>query len=239
MYRKIKDFFLDILYPRRCPVCGKIVPQRGLLICPDCIGKLSWIRQPLCKCCGKEIISENNEYCSDCAGRPRAFDGGMAVINYNELASRSMALIKYHNKREYLDFYTEAIFRRLAGKIRRLQPDALVPVPVHPARLKKRGFNQAEELARRLSDFLHIPVNTSMLSRGKNTLPQKALSPAERLYNLEKAFIAAKIPSSIHTILLVDDIYTTGSTVEACARVLKRNGAEQVYFVTIFMGSQR
>lgn len=138
--------FLDLLYPRRCPVCSEIVMPKGNLICPDCMEKLAFVRCPVCKCCGKEIVNPEAEYCFDCTRHPHSFDSGMALINYNDTASRSMALIKYHGCREYLDFYSEAMFRRFGPAICRLSPDCIIPVPVHKSRLKKRGFNQAQEL---------------------------------------------------------------------------------------------
>lgn len=85
--------FLDLLYPRRCPVCSEIVMPKGNLICPDCMEKLAFVRRPVCKCCGKEIVSLEAEYCFDCTRHPHSFDSGMALINYNDTASRSMALI--------------------------------------------------------------------------------------------------------------------------------------------------
>ncbi len=261
---------LDILFPRRCPVCGRIVPfsssssfelppfcgsgKEGFLqrplICPGCIAKLSWVTAPVCKRCGKEIVSDTAEYCFDCSRHKRTFDRGMAIINYNETASRSLSQIKYNNRREYLDFYGEAMFRILSPAVHRLHPDVMVPVPVHPSRLKKRGFNQAEELAKRLSahfssqapdfpDFPEIPTDTSLLFRSKKTLPQKNLDPSQRLKNLEQAFFARPLPPQIKKILLIDDIYTTGSTAEACARALKKAGAEKVYFAVVAIGSGR
>ena len=101
--KQFKKMALDLLFPRCCPVCGQIVLPKGNLICPGCMGKLSWVRCPTCLCCGREIPIESEEYCTDCFKRPRSFDVGMALINYNEAASRSMAQIKYNNKREYLD----------------------------------------------------------------------------------------------------------------------------------------
>ena len=237
--KQFKKMALDLLFPRCCPVCGQIVLPKGNLICPGCMGKLSWVRCPTCLCCGREIPIESEEYCTDCFKRPRSFDVGMALINYNEAASRSMAQIKYNNKREYLDFYSEAMYWKLGTRLLRLKPDVLIPIPIHPDRMKTRGFNQAYELAVRLSDFLKIPVNTSILKRTKNTLPQKSLNPSERLKNLEQAFSCVPVPPSIKTILLVDDIYTTGSTIEACAKLLKAQGAKRVCFVTIFISSQR
>ena len=95
----IIETILDLLFPRRCPVCGQIIMPKGNLICPGCIRKLSWVRGPVCKCCGKEIISETAEYCSDCAIHPRSFSNGMALLNYNEISAPSLAKIKYHNHR--------------------------------------------------------------------------------------------------------------------------------------------
>ena len=228
---------LNILFPRRCPVCARIVMPKGFLICPDCMKKLSWVRRPTCKKCGKEVIGDTIEYCYDCTRHKRSFEYGLSVINYDETASRSMAGIKYNNKREYLDFYAEAMFRSLGPRIMRMKADVLLPVPVHPSRMKTRGFNQAQELAVRLSEKLGIPVNSTILRRSKKTAPQKSLDPSGRLKNLEQAFMADHLPPYIHSVILVDDIYTTGSTIEACTRILKKAGIERVYFITIFIGN--
>ena len=226
----------DALFPRRCPVCGRIVLPKGALICPGCMEKLSWVRRPTCKKCGKEVADSTIEYCYDCTKHRRSFDYGLSLINYDSTASRSMSQIKYNTKREYLDFYSEAICRKLGKRIKAMDADVLVPVPVHPSRLRQRGFNQAEELARRLSAHLGIPVDTSILKRKRRTAPQKSLDSGQRLKNLEQAFLASQISRGIRSVILIDDIYTTGSTIEACTRVLKKAGVEHVYFVTIFIG---
>lgn len=230
---------LDILYPRRCPVCGRIVMPKGRLICPGCMKALAPVIQPCCKKCGKEVTADTVEYCYDCTRHPRSYEYGAALLNYNEAAGRSMARIKYGNKREYLDFYAAATVGRLGNAIRRMDAQALVPVPVHPARLKTRGFNQAGEFARRISGPLGIPVNSALLARNKNTAPQKDLNPSERLKNLEEAFVALRPPSGLHSVILVDDIYTTGSTIEACARALKQAGISKVYYISICIGGGR
>lgn len=269
---------MNLLFPRRCPVCGDIVLPEGALICPSCIPKLSPVRQPSCKKCGKEVFSDHTEYCPDCMRRRRSFESGVALLNYNEAARRSMAAVKYKNRREYLDFYAEAIAHRYGKWIASLNADALIPVPVHPARLRKRGFNQAEELAVRLGRLTGIPVISDLLIRTRRTAPQKELGPAERLKNLQQAFaVSAVYQVSAHQVsarqvsahrvsehqasahqahgyqapgyrtsghreipscvILVDDIYTTGSTVEACTRILKQSGVERVYFVTVCIGN--
>ena len=120
-----------------------------------------------------------------------------------------------------------------------MQADALVPVPVHATRKKTRGFNQAEILARVIGKKLGIPVIPEMLVRNKKTLPQKDLSAAERLKNLSGAFAAGEIPEGIRSVILVDDIYTTGSTIEACARALRASGISRIYFIVICMTGGR
>lgn len=111
--------------------------------------------------------------------------------------------------------------------------------PVHKSRMKKRGFNQAEEFGKRLSHYLEIPMNSSLLIRSKKTVPQKDLGPALRLKNLEQAFSCRKLPYRMKKVLLIDDIYTTGSTAEACSRALKKAGAEQVFLLVIATSSNR
>lgn len=230
---------LDILFPRHCPVCGEIVKPAGGLICPPCFPKLSLVKSPTCKKCGKEVADETMEFCEDCMKHRHAFAYGIALANYNDAAKWSMAQIKYNNKREYLDFYGEAMAARYAKTIWAMDVDAIVPVPVHASRMRRRGFNQAELLAEILGEQLGIPVEPELLVRTRKTLPQKELSATERLKNLSGAFRAGRIPAGIKQVLLVDDIYTTGSTIEACSRVLLSSGVETVYTAVICMAGGR
>lgn len=225
-----------MLFPRRCPVCEGIVPSFGGLICPSCFQKLSFVKSPACKKCGKEVLDDRIEYCSDCARHSRSFQYGMALLNYNEAAARSMARIKYHNKREYLDFYAQAAAARYGKRIRKMNIDALIPVPIHPSKMRIRGFNQADILARKIGEILEIPVYSDCLKRSRKTEPQKNLSSRERFKNLEHAFLAEKVPLEIHNVMLIDDIYTTGSTIEACTRALQKSGIKNVYFLAICIG---
>lgn len=167
----------------------------------------------------------------------------MALLNYNEAAKSSMAAVKYKNRREYLDFYAAALDLRFRKQVLRLNADMLVPVPIHPSRRRKRGFNQAEELAKRLSERWNIPVDKRLLIRKKKTAPQRELNPAERLKNLREAFAVdleyAKREGIPETVILVDDIYTTGSTAEACTRALKKAGVKKVFVVVVCIGFGR
>ena len=141
-----KEAVISILFPRRCPVCGEIAEPKGEKICPECRKKLSFVSGPWCLKCGKELETKDAEYCLGCRKGKRSFEFGAALLNYNEISARSMAQIKYQNRREYLDYYSEEMVRRLGHRISRMKAQILVPVPVHPARKRQRGYNQAEEL---------------------------------------------------------------------------------------------
>lgn len=232
---------VDALYPRRCPVCGRIPAPGDAICCPSCFLKLSFVASPVCQKCGKEIISPDAEYCQDCIRRPRTFEYGIALLNYNEAAARSIAAIKYKNKREYLDFYGGLAAERCKKQLLGMKADGLIPVPIHPSRRRKRGFNQAELLAERMGQELGMPVFSEWLVRVKKTDPQKELGPSDRLKNLSGAFLAdpEKRPSGVERVILVDDIYTTGSTMEACTRALHAAGIKKVFFFVLCIGQGR
>lgn len=186
--------------------------------------------------CGKEVYSQEMEYCKDCMRHPKPFEYGISLLNYTGPMKDSIAAIKYGNKREYLDFYANETVGRLGRKLVAMQADALIPVPVHKDRFRTRGFNQAEELAIRIGEQLGIPVVSDVLKRTRKTDAMKELSPQERKKNLETAFFCQQLPSGIKNVILVDDIYTTGSTITSCTKVLQRAGAERVFFYSICVG---
>lgn len=236
----------DLLFPRRCPVCGKIVEPKEDLICSGCVSRLAPVKPPTCLKCGKEIYGEQAEYCFDCVRHKRTFDSGAALLNYNEAARHSLAAVKYKNKREYLDFYSAAMAYRFRKLVFSWKADVLVPVPVHPSRKRRRGYNQAEELAKRLSREWGILMEDQLLIRSRKTAPQRDLNPQERLKNLQEAFrlhpryqageMKIRLPQCV---VLVDDIYTTGSTIEACSRVLREAGVPRIHFLAVCIGYGR
>lgn len=225
----------DLLFPRRCPVCGGVAMPKGRLICPACLKQLSFVSSPACMKCGKEIGSREQEYCADCIRRKKSFTRGFALLNYDSRAAVSMAAVKYHNKREYLDFYARAAALRFKKQFRQAGIQVIVPVPVHASRLKARGFNQAAVLAEKLSAELGIPWE-ELLIRVKKTDPQKSLGSAERLKNLRGAFEAEQEAGKWERVLLVDDIYTMGSTAEICSRALLKTGVKQVFVFAVCIG---
>lgn len=232
---------LDILYPVRCPVCGEIVIPKGNKICPPCEGRLQFVTEPRCKKCSKPIEEDQREYCSDCECKNFHFDHGYSLWIYDSVMKKSVSDFKYSHKKEYAKYYIQEIVNNYGETIKRLSPDVLVPVPIHKSKYYERGYNQTEILAKGLARELKIPVLTHLLIRNKKTLAQKHLSDKERLRNLRQAFVfnkkeAYKYPNKLKKILLVDDIYTTGSTIEACTNVLMKHGIDRVYFITLCIG---
>lgn len=232
---------IDLLYPRRCPVCGEIVEPRGALACTACYLKLKRIEEPRCKKCSKPIESEENEYCHDCEAKQHHYIKGYALWVYDNTMKKSISDFKFHGRREYGDFYIDEITNRYGSWIKEIDPDVLVPIPIHKSKRIQRGYNQADILAKGIGAKLDIAVLSHLLYRDKKTLPQKLLNDKERLRNLEKAFTYSKEESArflgkIHKVMLVDDIYTTGSTIEACTNILLNNGIDEVYFISICIG---
>ncbi len=232
----LEKWWIDLIFPRRCPICDEIVDAE-LLIHEYCLKELKVVKQPTCKKCGKQVLEEQIEYCQDCNRRKRSFDGGIAIFCYEGKIKDSLIKIKYKNKKEYLDFYGAAMGRKIEKWVNFLNVEMLIPVPIHPARKKERGFNQSEILAEKVSCRIKIPCRGDFLIRNKNTMPQKQLNPDERLKNLEQAFLIANTQKIPESILLIDDIYTTGSTMEACARVLKESGVKKVYCAVVAIGN--
>ncbi len=227
---------LGLLFPRRCPVCHEVVEETGGLVCEVCRLKLPYIREPSCLRCGKPLLTEGREYCLDCSRKKHQFEQGKAPFVYDEVMRRSIARYKYSGRREYAAFYAEEILHRCAKRMLLWNAEVLIPIPLHPSRRRKRGFNQAELLAKALSARSGIPVDATLLLRTKKTHAQKELNDQERLANLKDAFSVRKREIPYHNLILVDDIYTTGSTIDAAARLLKEHGAQKVCFLCICVG---
>lgn len=235
IYRKFTRL-LDLLYPPRCPVCNEIVSLKDSGICPLCKDKFQYVQEPYCLKCGKPIEDEGEEYCKDCKDKPHYYIEGRACFVYNEYMKESIYRFKYNNKQEYATYYSKAIYDRLGRKMQFWNADALIPVPIHKDRLKKRGYNQAELIAKGLSRLTNIPIKNHILTRKNSTKALKNLDAKERENNLKKAFIVKENVVELRTVIIVDDIYTTGSTVDAISSVLLEAGVENVYFITLCIG---
>ena len=227
---------IDLFYPPRCAVCDTILPFGTTGVCERCGRTLPYVEEPRCFRCGQTVENEEEEYCGDCRRREHLFRRSFPVLQYIPPVSDAMAAMKYRGRAEYADFYGGLLADRYREVWQELNPDALVPVPVHPHRLRKRGYNQAERIAAAMSKRTGIPVREDLLIRVQDTKAQKKLSREERSLNLRAAFQAGEgtVPPCV---VLVDDIYTTGATVDACAEVLLRSGATHIYVAPVCCGT--
>ena len=228
----------EYLFPNRCPVCYDIVVPRGNYICDVCRDKFPIITGAVCKKCGKPLDEEEKEFCRDCICHRRSFVQGIAMMPYQDaVVHRMMLRVKYQNARQLLDYPCQLMGIRYKNMVKNWNIEALIPVPIHESRRRMRGFNQAEEIALRLGNFWEIPVDTSLLYRKKKTVPQKDLTSEQRFRNLKDAFaIEEKAEHNYRCVMLVDDIYTTGSTLECCSRTLLEGGMERVYIAVLASG---
>ncbi len=224
---------LDYIYPPRCPICEK-VSEEG--ICASCRTELIPIEDDYCLKCGKPLDTEQEEYCPDCRKRVHTFDAARAVFSYRGDLRQSLYRLKYEGKKEYGTVFGDEMARYLGSWVLKQRITRIVPVPLHPARQRERGYNQAALPARELGRLLGIPVDEKLLVREKPTSPQKMLSAGERRTNLSGAF---RLAGEIHPgerILLIDDIYTTGSTADAASACLKKGGKCLIYVLTVAIG---
>lgn len=227
----------DLVFPPACALCGDVLADGGTYVCQACRPMIAYPTGPTCLRCGCPISGEDQAYCQDCSRMQRSFRKGFPAMLYRYPLDESIAAFKYHNKRYMAPFYASEIVKRHGKMILSLPVEALVPVPIHRQKLRRRGYNQAELLARELGRLLAIPVDTELIYRVVNTEPQKTLSPREREDNLKKAFQCTEKVVSYKCVMLVDDIYTTGATIEACTRLLQEKGIPDVYYTSICIGN--
>ena len=236
---------VQTLYPSRCPLCGGIMPVRTQLprkmhytelVCRNCTGKLPWITEPFCKKCGKPLESMIREYCTDCGRRKHRFIAGRSIFLYEGEFRDSVLQMKFHDHREYIDFYAAAMAEAGRSFLRGEAIRMILPVPMNSRKRRERGFDQCRLLAERFSERAGIPVNRSSLIRTKYTRAQKGLDLYQRKENLREAFSVREAEKISEPVLLLDDIYTTGSTVDACCEALLKCGIREIYFLALCTG---
>lgn len=203
-------------------------------ICPACKGKPELINEPFCLKCGKEL-AKNEEYCDDCKSRKHLFERGMSVFVYGSV-SDSLYRFKNKGRQEYADFYAQSILKAHGRWLMSLRPDALVPVPVHRSKRQHRGYNQAELIANNIFRMTGIPVYKDLIIREKRTGPLKDLSLKARQNNIKGAFKVTENAVKLKTIVIIDDIYTTGTTIDEMCRCIKSAFDCKIYFLTVAIG---
>jgi ComF family protein len=231
------DSFLEIIYPEKntCFICETHDEAIGdKYICPDCKKKIKKLLPPLCAKCSKPMdYNSINNLCRECYNNKRYFEMCKAPYAYDGLIKKAIYIYKYYNKPYFYKFFGSCLVNYMKRN-NYTNFDYIAAVPLHFSKMRKRGYNQSELLARNISQKLSIPY-VDALKRSKKTLKQSEQNKEERRKNLNDAF-TVKSPAKIITnksILLVDDIYTTGATVNECSKTLIRYGAGRVFVITI------
>lgn len=227
---------MDWIYPRRCALCDGILGKNERYVCALCRKNLPRpVGEPRCMRCGKPL-KRQEEFCYDCGHYQQNFERGLGIFLYEGKIRDSMMRFKFRGRKEYGDFFGGMMLLYGQEFLRQARPQVIVPVPVHWRKLRTRGYNQAQVLAEIISSGLSIPLRTDLVLRKKFTVAQKNLNRKQRKHNLEQAFWARPEAGNYERILLVDDIYTTGSTVNAIAQKLKEQGVGKVYVFVACIG---
>lgn len=206
-------------------------------MCTQCRTKLNYVKEPSCKKCGQPVSDEREEYCYDCGKKRHAYDQGKSVWLYRDEMKQSLYRFKDGGRREYAFFYAGESVRLYGDWIRKKDIQAIIPIPIHKNRMRKRGYNQAQVYAEELGKLLGLPVDTKTLLRRADTIPQKKLNDRERKNNLKKAFKIGTDSVQWKKVLIVDDIYTTGSTTDAASEILREFGVKEIYVLSVTIGN--
>ena len=202
-----------MIFPVVCPYCGCVImPDEEA--CESCMKKLS------VSCTVTDI---QNSLC-------------VSPFEYDGIFKKAVLNLKFHNKPFYAEAMSVSLCNALKKEFPDEKPEIITFVPAVRKSIRKRGYNQALILAREISRLTGIPVREDVLGRVTDTLPMKNMTPEERQNNLKRAFQSFGNDVSLNSIMLIDDIYTTGATIDACAHALSQKGAERVFFMSLAIG---
>ncbi|MBQ9016191.1 MAG: ComF family protein [Firmicutes bacterium] len=231
-----------------CVCCGALIDRsRAYSLCDTCIDRFHWITGRTCGKCGKAMPdTSTGQFCYDCMQEEHFFKKGFSCLTYGLYERQLMMDLKYAGRGYLARIFGDILFDRMEGK--QLSVDLIVPVPVSSGRLRKRGYNQSLIMARQLAARWRKEgecapeLRPGMLRRTRETKMLRSLNPTERRMALKGAFAVGESERSRlanRSVLLVDDIYTTGATADACSQALLEGGAKEVYLLTLASGGNR
>lgn len=219
---KLKGMVVDFIFPQWCVGCGR----EGAFICSSCRRSLPWVISPLCPRCGKPQSS--GMLCLACIGWQAEIDGVCSPFRFDGVMRQAIHQLKYKNLRALAGTLAELLSEYLVHNP--VPGEVLVPVPLHQKRLRERGYNQSTLLARETGKLIDLPVVDDCLIRERHALPQARTSNVkERRDNVVGAFACCDRRLQGKQVLLIDDVSTSGATLDACATMLKKAGAASVW----------
>lgn len=232
--------FRELLFPRRCPLCDVILweDEKNGGFCRACQEKTVAVKDCVCEKCGKEV-KQGEEFCTDCRRRKHFFEQNRSLYLYQGKMKGAMYRLKYANRRCYAKIFAEKMAQEYGGWIQKEGIEGIIPVPLYWRKKRQRGYNQAEVLARELGECLGIDVYPDLVVRVRDSKPQKKLNYQERKNNLKNAFKIRQSAVKLRKILVIDDIYTTGSTMDEVSRMLLASGVKEVYCLSVCIGKDR
>lgn len=268
--KPVLKIILDAVFPPKCLVCGRLfmpAPGSGSLrptlsspkmlepfiefyqllnasCCPDCLKGFEVISSPICECCGMMFKghADDNHLCGDCLTQPKKFRMARAAMVYDHHLMAVIHRFKYAGKTRLAKPLGRLVLGAYLRYWHHQKVDLILPVPLHPKKMRQRGFNQSYLLMDTwksiskpmVGELGTIPVKTDVLVRNKATSPQTGLGRKPRLANIKGAF-TVRFPEEVFgkRVLLVDDVYTTGATVNECAKMLLKAGAQTVDVLTV------
>lgn len=242
MIEYIKEGLLNFVFPLDCKICEKPIREsKGYSICEDCFKTIELIERPYCVKCGKPLIptdffKQNREIlCLDCKRKKYSFEFSRSTGVYDKVLKKCIHLFKYYGERKLAKPLGKLMVDSLVKNNEfKKKIDLIIPVPLHRNDLKKRGFNQSVLLGKVTGDYFSIPVRENVLVKKRSTPFQVNLSKKERKINILGAFSVEK-PEEIKgkNILILDDVFTTGATVEECTKELMKARAKNIFVLTL------
>jgi ComF family protein len=223
--------FLQILYPNTCHFCGRLLPTEQAHFCEPCQAELTADPHPACRRCASTVgpYSHTENGCPRCRTERYAFERVLRLGPYEGLLREAVLRLKHEAGSGLADLLGELWARQAEARLREVGADAVVPVPLHWGRRWQRGYNQSEALAASLARHLDLPCRPRWVRRFRRTPQQTRQSPSARRDNVKNAFSSRPRPELAgRTVLLIDDVLTTGSTASEAARALRQAGAARV-----------
>lgn len=223
----------DLIWPPRC-LLTQLPAGPGGVLSPEGWRELQFLEQPWCRTCGEPFLAPppaGESLCAACSGKRPIYETLRAPLVYDEASRRLILGLKRAGRREGLGFFAAQMQR--AGREGLARTEVIAPMPLHPSRLRQRGFNQAAWLAQSLAARCRLPCELGLLTRMRATETQEGKSPRERRANVAGAFKADPLRVAGRRVMLVDDVFTTGATLEAACRALIRAGANEVHALTV------